>query len=454
MCRWSRKNRPTRRAEGLLELALPTLWFMMEDVPMKPLTLALLMLFGLFASTSRADESASVAQPINALGLDLYRSQGASGNLLLSPYSIQSALGMTYVGAEGETRAEMQRVLHYPKADGAWTKALAELEKDLRAIAAQSVERVKRSKEYGGPTTPTEFNLANRLFLHRQAKLRSSFLATVKADYAAEAEPIDFGKEEAARKRINGWVEKETKEKIRDLIGPGVLNADTRLVLANALYLRAPWADPFQKEATKPAPFYLDGKTQSPVPTMVNQSHCGFAQKGGYKMISRPYSGAGLQFLIILPDEPDGLAKVEASLTAEVLASGAKMESREVILHLPKFRIEPESLPLSQALQRLGMKTAFDQPKGSANFDRMAPKHPDDYLYISEVVHKTFLALDEAGTEAAAATAVMMALAGSAMVTPPKPLEVHVDRPFVFAVQHRATGACLFLGRVMNPEKK
>jgi serpin B len=146
----------------------------------------------------------------------------------------------------------------------------------------------------------------------------------------------------------------------------------------------------------------------------------------------------------------EGLANLEKGLTARDLADCARLNSLEVILHLPKFKLEPPAMALGRELRTLGMKTAFDQPRGSANFDRIAPRRPDDYLCISEVFHKTFLSLDEKGTEAAAATAVAMVTA-SAVREKPKPIEVRVDRPFLFAIQHRASGACLFLGRLSDP---
>jgi len=162
--------------------------------------------------------------------------------------------------------------------------------------------------------------------------------------------------------------------------------------------------------------------------------------------VSVPYADRQLQFLVLLPDEPNGLAGLEAKLTPALLASCARLNGAQVILHLPKFKLEPALMQLGEALRSLGMTSAFDQPRGSANFDGMAPRWPDDYLYFSEVFHKTFLSLDEEGTEAAAATAVVEAEAASMLVEPYE--EVRVDHPFVFAIQHRASGACLFLGRV------
>jgi serpin B len=176
----------------------------------------------------------------------------------------------------------------------------------------------------------------------------------------------------------------------------------------------------------------------------------GYAKESGYAVVQLPYEGGVLSFLILLPEARDGLADLEKKLTAELFAKMAKIPKREVELHLPKFRIEPPTVPLGDVLQQLGMKTAFDQPTGKANFDRMAPRKPDQYLYISEVFHKAYLVLDEKGTEAAAATAVAMAPA--AAVAPREvPPVVRVDHPFVFAIQHVPSGTCLFLGRVTDP---
>jgi serpin B len=176
----------------------------------------------------------------------------------------------------------------------------------------------------------------------------------------------------------------------------------------------------------------------------------GYAKREGYSAVSLPYAGNDLQFLVLLPEDVNGLRAFESKLSAEMLAQCAKLEERDVDLHLPKFKIEPPTITLAEKLEALGMKTAFNQPTGSANFDRMAPRKPDDYLYISQVFHKTFIAVDEKGTEAAAATAVAM-MAATALRERPPPIEVKVDRPFLYAIQHVPSGVCLFLGRVTDP---
>ncbi|MEP6672093.1 MAG: serpin family protein [Chthoniobacter sp.] len=417
---------------------------------MKTTLLLFLSLAAALARTHAADSKAA-ATAVNALGVDLYRTQAhGEDNLLLSPYSIQNALAMTFAGADGDTQAEMQRVLHFPADETALHGSFAALAGELADAAKKTVESVKNSKKNGGPNTPIEFNLANRLFAEKHYEFRAPFLDLVKTQYHAPLEKVDYrSAPEAARAKINRWVEEQTKNKIRDLIPAGVIKADTRLTLVNALYLRAPWSDEFVEGATKNERFLVHGRDGVPVPTMLSGTHCGYAKRDGFQVVTRTYYGGELQFVIVLPDNPAGLAAMEKQLTPKLLEECAHLPSQKVILYLPKFRLEPPTLSLGDSLQALGMKTAFDHPAGSANFDRMAPRQPNDYLYIGAVLHKTFLALDEKGTEAAAATAVVMA-PGGAMI-PSKPPEVRVDHPFLFAIQHVPSGACLFLGRVTDP---
>jgi serpin B len=176
----------------------------------------------------------------------------------------------------------------------------------------------------------------------------------------------------------------------------------------------------------------------------------GYVKRDGFAAVSVPYSGNELQFLVLIPNEVNGLRALESSLTAGVLAQCARLEAHNVDLYLPKFKFEPPTIALAQNLQSLGLRTAFDRPPGSANFDKIAPRKPNDYLAISDVFHKAFIAVDEKGTEAAAATAVVMNEV-TAIVKPSQPIEVRVDRPFIYAIQHVPSGACLFLGRVTDP---
>jgi serpin B len=394
------------------------------------------------------------AKATNELAVDLNRQLATGdGNLCLSPYSIQSALAMTYAGADGETRTEMARVLHFPINDGGVPASFFALQRSLQEMSAKTAELVKQSKKFGGPSEPITLHIANRLFAQNGYKFREAFLSLVKQNFGGAFEPVDFIADPAgATQRINKWVADQTRDRIRDLIPGGALDKTTRLVLANALYLKAPWASEFSQNATQPEPFFVHGGAPVDVPMMrKTDKHFGYARHEGFTVVSLPYAGDDLQFVVLLPDEIDGLRKLESKLTADVLAGCAKLEKRDVDLHLPKFKLEPPTITLAEKFEALGMKTAFDKPQGSANFDKIAPRTPKDYLYISQIFHKTFIAVDEKGTEAAAATAVAM-MAGTAFRSPPPPpIEVKIDRPFIYAIQHVPSGVCLFLGRVTDP---
>ena len=417
-------------------------------------SLRLLVLVALCAIVrSHAADYDLAATVTNQLAVDLHH-QLATGdeNLCLSPYSIQSALAMTFAGADGETRTEMARVLHFPGGDNPIHASFSSLQRSLTEMADKTTKISKESKKFGGPSEPITLAIANRLFPQSGYDFRDSFRSLVKQFYGAPFEPLDFRRNpDEARQHINKWVDDQTRDRIRDLIPPNGLNAATRLVLANAIYLKAPWASKFSDAFTKPKPFHVRGGAVVDVPTMNRRSHFGYARREGFTTVAFPYSGGELQFVVLLPNEMNGLRALEKKLSAEMLARCTKLETHDVDLSLPKFKFEPPTVALGDKLKALGMKSAFDQPPGSANFDGIAARKPKDYLYISEVFHKTFIAVDEKGTEAAAATAVAMMAGSARREKPPEPIEVKVDRPFIFAIQHVPSGTCLFLGRVTDP---
>lgn len=435
--------------------------------------LRLIMLASLAAPTLASAADFNPATATNQVGLDLFRQLAkdrTDTNLVISPYSIESAMALVYPGSEGTTREELSRALHFPTTDAPMAPAFAELRAALEIATAHSNDVAVRSHsgeqvrtkingkivELTEPPAPVmEWRAANRLFAQRGYAFRSAFLDLMRDGFAAPLERVDFrGETEKARGAINSWVEEQTHQKIRDLIPGGGLSKDTSLVLVNALYLKAPWDTPFSKYSTRPLPFHVSASESRDAPTMSRSASMAYAKEDNVTVVALPYLGRDLQFLIILPDAGQSPNAITANLTADQLQRWSRLgdrESRKLIdLYLPKFRVEGSTLPLGKPLRALGIKTAFDEPSGSANFDRIAPKKPDGYLAISEVFHKTFIALDEAGTEAAAATAVTMTALGMVM-DPEKPLEVRVDRPFLFAIQHRASGTCLFLGRVTDP---
>jgi len=415
----------------------------------------ILHVFGalLVAMANGATNFELAAKATNELAVDLHR-QLARGdeNLCISPYSIENALAMTFAGADGETRTEMARVLHFGTESDV-PASFAALQHSLEGMSATTAELAKQSKKFGGPSEPITLNIANRLFAQKGYAFREAFLSLVKQNFGGAFEPLDFvANPAAATQHINKWVADQTHDRIRDLIPGGALDKTTRLVLANALYLKAPWANEFSENVTQPEPFHVHGSASVDVPMMrKTDKRFGYAKRDGYTAVSLPYAGDDLQFVVLLPDDVNGLRALESKLTSDVLAGCAKLERREVDLRLPKFKLEPPTIVLAEKFEALGMKTAFDKPQGSANFDKMAPRTPRDYLYISQIFHKTFIAVDEKGTEAAAATAVAM-LAGSALRSPPPPpIEVKIDRPFIYAIQHVPSGVCLFLGRVTDP---
>lgn len=408
----------------------------------------------LAAVQAHGSESATTsiaAKSINSLGIELL-SKGTkpSENALLSPYSIQTALAMAYAGADGATRTEMANVLHYPKDEVEVHRSFAALRKSLDELGQASVRNAEEMKKYHATNDPITLTIANRLFGQSGYDFREPFLSLVKDNYDATFQPLNFIKNSAAAtQRINDWVENQTRQRIRNVIPDGALNELTRLVLVNAIYFKAPWAEPFETVATKPGPFRVNGSKSVDVPMMMQRHEFSYCKGDGFSVLELPYSDYQFRFLILLPDKVNGLDTLETRLTPDVLAGSGKWEERDVTLYLPKFKLEPPVFALGKELQSLGMKSAFDKPVGSANFDRIAPRRPDDYLYVSEVFHKTFLNLDEKGTEAAAATAIHLKTLG--IHEPKKPIEVRVDHPFLFAIQHQPSGACLFLGRMVDP---
>ncbi len=363
-------------------------------------------------------------------------------------------MAMTYLGASGVTQKEMARVLHFPADKQAVGESFAALKQVLDEAQQASEQIVVHAKKYGGPGEPLTLRTANRLFGRKSFEFRKPFLAEVKAYFDAPLQTMNFRKNPAgATREINAWAAKQTQNRIRDLINEP-LPEDTRLVLVNALYFKAAWAHDFSESSTAAKPFHVNGGRKTvEVPTMSTDMNMRYFKGRGFQAITRSYVGNHLHFLLIVPDSIDGVIGVEAKLTSELLLACAKAEYREVVLDLPKFKIAPPTIQLGEMLKKLGMTTAFDEPKGSADFDEMAPKLADDYLRISKVYHKTFIELDEKGTEAAAATAVVMLppITAAPEQEQPKPIHLKADRPFIFAIQHAESGACLFLGRVSDP---
>src|SRR6184192_3055207 len=288
------------------------------------------------------------AKATNELAVDLQR-QLAKGNdnLCISPYSIESALAMTFAGADGETRTEMARVLHFSN-DASVPGSFAALQHSLEDVSAKTAELVKQSKKFGGPSEPITLNIANRLFAQKGYAFREAFLSLVKQNFGGAFEPLDFiANPAAATQHINKWVADQTHDRIRDLIPGGALDKTTRLVLTNALYLKAPWANDFSENATQSETFLVHGNAPADVPMMrKTDKQFGYAKREGFTAVSLPYAGGDLQFLVLLSNEADGLRALESKLTGDTLAACARLDTHDVDLYLPKFKIEPPTIAL------------------------------------------------------------------------------------------------------------
>jgi len=262
--------------------------------------------------------------------------------------------------------------------------------------------------------------------------------------------PIDFsGNPARAASRINHWTERQTRRHIRESIPPDGLDSNTRLVLVNAIYLKACWLKRFSARMTDNLPFHTSDSGTKSVPTMMTtEQKLGFAVHSLCLTVTIPYAHSDLHFLVLLPNASESLGTLEKKLPVKWLAECARLPKTRVRLYLPRLNLRC-GYSLKAPLCHLGMRSAFDDPRGSANFHGIAPRRPEGHLALSEVYHQTFLELDEEGTKAAATTAVTADTIGPAEA---QPSVVHVDRPFLFAVQHRPTGTCLFLGRVADPQ--
>jgi serpin B len=397
----------------------------------------------------------SVGYAVNAFGLDLYRRilpTLTAPNAALSPYSIQSALALTYTGARDTTRTEMARALSYPDSDAALRTGFAEIRTALADAAARSVPLAERASTPTRRIEPLTWQAANRLFGQADFPFRPEFVAQLRDGYAAPLEILDFVADpDAARLHINTWVADQTKQRILDLLPLRSLDRLTRLVLVNALHLKAPWTDPFELRNTTPQPFHLSPGNSRPVPTMSATRSLGYVTEEGMKVLSLDYLGGDLHFLVILPDEGQSPASIATRLTADHFARWSSLgvtDRRTVELFLPSFKIADATLDLTGNL-RATMPTPFS--KFEANFDGIVPltQIQPENIYISSVFHKAFVDVNEAGTEAAAATAVVITITTSATIGAPP--VIRIDRPFLFAIQHRATATCLFLGHVSDP---
>ena len=394
------------------------------------------------ASGGEPPAESSFAQNGNDFACALYRElRERPGNLFLSPFSIRVVLDMARAGARGETAEQMERVLCVSPAEEFADSALGRIHRRLRAA---------------GSGAEFELTVANSLWSQEGAPIRSDYLDRIARDYGGPLRLVDFDRAaEAARTAINDWVAEETRQKIRELISPGALSAETRLVLASAIYFKGRWQEPFRGQATVTEPFYREDGSTVPAPLMRQQSRVGYVKGDQYQAIELLYRGGGISMVVLLPDRKDGLRDLEKSLSARMFQKCvSRMDRREVEIFLPRFRLTWQR-GLGNDLAALGMTHAFS--RSLADFsginDRKAPA--DDSLFISDVVQKALAEVDEEGTTAAAATAAMMAPTASRLRVKPPPIPVfRADHPFLFAICDRNSDAILFLGRVADPTRE
>jgi serpin B len=370
----------------------------------------------------------------SAFAFELYQAlKGKEGNLFYSPYSISVALAMTYAGARNETAQQMADTLQFL------------LEQDRLHPAFNWLDAELASRGEGAAGKDGEgfkLNIVNAIWGQKDYSFLSTFLDVLAENYGAGLRILDFITEtEASRLAINQWVSDQTEGRIKDLIPQGAIDALTRLVLTNAIYFNAAWEDPFDEDVTADGPFYLLDGGQVIVPMMEQTEGFGYTEGEGYQAVELLYDGNELSMVIFLPEAGNFDAFEEGLQAQQVCDIISGLQLTGVTLTMPQFEFDSE-FSLKDTLAGMGMRDAFSP--GDADFSGMTGNRE---LFISGVVHKAFVAVDEAGTEATAATAVIMPSAA-----PPEPtVEVTIDRPFIFLIRDIETGAILFVGRVMNP---
>lgn len=374
----------------------------------------------------------------NAFACDLYGVlREGVGNRFFSPYSISLALALTRHGAKGETAAEIDAVMHFP------TERFGDLQYFWRDALDPAL--VKEHVEGEWQTRAAyALQVANGYFAQEGFPLERDFTARLQLSHQARAHRVDFKNAPAARATINQWVEKWTKQRIKDLVPEGLPTPDTRLVLANAIHFKAQWEKPFSERATEDGEFKGRAGQVRPARFMRAVKRYRYADLGDAQLVSIPYRGNETNMVVVLPKAEDGLAALEAKLDGATLADWiARADSRRVRLRFPRFEFTAPT-NLTASLQGLGMKRPFSPEL--ADFSGMTKAEP---LYIGAVLHKAFVAVDEKGTEAAAATAVMMRL--GAAPQPAQPVVFDADHPFLFLIRHERTGTILFMGRMEAP---
>jgi len=402
-------------------------------IPVSVLIIILVMISGCAGQQLMLDDSGASQEKVNAVvnannqfALELYsklNEENAGKNIFFSPYSISVALAMTYEGARGQTAEEMQSVLHFPADPEVRRPAFARIYNQIN----------KGGKKY-------KLSTANALWAQKDYPFLDEYFNTVEKYYGGKVTNLDFvGDPENSRITINKWVEAQTNNKIKDLIPEGVIDAATRLVLTNAIYFKGTWFKQFDKKNTVERDFKISPTNSVKVQMMHlddKKAKFNYTETKDLKILELPYSGGDLSMLILLPK--DSIEQLESELTIENLNNWtARLKEEEVSIYLPRFKFETKYF-MAKTLREMGMSSAF----GNADFSGMTGRRD---LYISNVIHQAFVEVNEEGTEAAAATAVVMK-----EVAIMKKL-FNADHPFIFIIREKETGNILFLGRVSDP---
>jgi serpin B len=403
-----------------------------NQIPYLTATFPLLLLTSILLAQQPAALS-DVVSGNNAFAFDLYaKLKSAKGNIFFSPYSISTALAMTYAGARGNTEKQMMQALHFGKNEKSFHEGFGALQARINDVQKKG---------------DVKLSVANSLWMQKDYRFLPEFLDMTSQNYEAGFNYVDYRNEpEKARVEINKWVEGKTNDKITNLIQPGVLNDSTKMVLADAIYFKGAWANKFLKPFTTNMPFWFSSKDSVIVKMMIRgPNEFDYFENDSIKCISLPYTGNSTSMVIILPMTRNGFKSMEGKTSAgEVSNMISRMKESSVKMYLPKFRTTKDFM-LNKELYSMGLRDAF--VKGNADFSAMTGNKE---LNISAVIHKAFVDVDEEGTEAAAATAG--ALGGGGAPPPPKKhFTFRADHPFLFLIRDNTTGIILFMGRILNP---
>jgi serpin B len=367
----------------------------------------------------------------NRFTAELYRTVAQPhANGAASPYSVAVAFAMTREGARGETRAELDRALHL---EGDEASAFGALSSRIDEIAASGVE----------------LRTANRVFVQQGFAVEAGFESALRDGFHAPFEALSFADAEGARGRVNGWVAQQTNDRIADLLPPGSIDGSTRLVLTNAVYFHGTWQTAFDRARTQDLPFFVDGTTEARVPTMQAERALRYARYEGVRVGELGYTGDQVSMIVVVPEARDGLPALLSSLDEATMRGWVDglAQRPSVVVRMPRFRIAPAaSISLRGPMEVLGVRLAFQD--GAAELTGIADVQPP--LFVSDGYHKAFVEVNEEGTEAAAATGVVVAVR-SAPMRPVERDELIADRPFLFFLRDTRTGAVLFVGHVVDP---